>query len=173
MFGLLLAFAVEAGWTLWLRFPAWVQFFVSGVTWSVRAPSGNLCCVTSPGKLYSAVVEFVALRHWHGPRLHKWLVFKVRVQRTGACWRAQLRGVSEMFKPCSRESRESEERAFCDWRVVSNSPTWPCPRAACRIRLSVWGGAPPMSRLSGGGIYVVRHSSHSVEDTTYRFYMPV
>ncbi len=24
---------------------------------------------------------------------------------------------------------------------------------------------PPMSRLSGGGIYVVRHSSHSVEDT--------
>ncbi len=24
---------------LWLRFPAWVQFFVSGVTWSVRAPS--------------------------------------------------------------------------------------------------------------------------------------
>ncbi len=56
MFGLLLAFAVEAGWTLWLRFPAWVQFFVSGVTWSVCAPSGNLCCVTSPGKLCSAVV---------------------------------------------------------------------------------------------------------------------
>ncbi len=104
----------------------------------------------------------VVLRHWHGPRLHKWLVFKVRVQRTGARWRAQLRGVSEMFKPCSRES---EEKAFCDWRVVLNSPTWPCPRAACRIRLSVWGGAPPMSRLSGGGIYVVRHSSHSVEDT--------
>ncbi len=24
---------------LWLRFPAWVQFFVSGGTWSVRAPS--------------------------------------------------------------------------------------------------------------------------------------
>ncbi len=84
----------------------------------------------------------VVLRHWHGPRLHKWLVFKVRVQRTGARWRAQLRGVSEMFKPCSRES-ESQKRAFCDWRVVLNSPTWPCPRAACRIRLSVWGGAPP------------------------------
>ncbi len=40
----------------WFRFPAWVQFFVSDVTWSVCAPSGNLCCVTSPGKLSSAVV---------------------------------------------------------------------------------------------------------------------
>ncbi len=86
----------------------------------------------------------VVLRHWHGPRLHKWLVFKVRVQRTGARWRAQLRRVSEMFKPCSRESESQEKRrAFFDWRVVLNSPTWPCPRAACRIRLSVWGGAPP------------------------------
>ncbi len=104
---------VEAGWMLWFRFPAWVQFFVSGVTWSVRAPSGNLCCVTSPGKLSSAVVEFVApLRLWHGPRLHKWLVFKVRVQRTGARWRAQLRGVSEMFKPCSRESESQKSRVL-------------------------------------------------------------
>ncbi len=52
----------------------------------------------------------VVLRHWHGPRLHKWLVFKVRVQRTGARWRAQLRGVSEMFKPCSRESESQKKR---------------------------------------------------------------
>ncbi len=71
-----------------------------------------------------------------------------------------FRDVQAMFK----RVRESEkERAHS--RVVLNSPTWPCPRAACRIRLFVWGGAPPMSRLSGGGIYVVRHSSHSVEDT--------
>ncbi len=49
-------------------------------------------------------------------------------------------------KPCSRDV---QEREFCNWRVVLNSPTWPCPRAACRIRLSVWGGAPPMSRLAG------------------------
>ncbi len=52
----------------------------------------------------------VVLRHWHGPRLHKWLVFKVRVQRTGARWSAQLRGVSEMFKPCSRESERQKRR---------------------------------------------------------------
>ncbi len=47
------------------------------------------------------------------------------------------------------EFREQEERAFCDWCVVLNSPIWPCPQVASRIRLSVWGGAPPMSRLSG------------------------
>ncbi len=52
----------------------------------------------------------VVLRHWHGPRLHKWLVSKVRVQRTGARWRSQLRGVSEMFKPCSRESERQKRR---------------------------------------------------------------
>ncbi len=48
----------------------------------------------------------------------------------------------EMFKPRAK-------RAICDSRVVFNSLTCPCPRAACRIRLSVWGGAPPMSRLAG------------------------
>ncbi len=40
-----------------------------------------------------------------------------------------FRDVQAMFK----RVRESEEKAFCDWRVVLNSPTWPCPRAACRI----------------------------------------
>ncbi len=54
-----------------------------------------------------------------------------------------------MFKRCSREPSHVQEREFCNWRVVLNSPTWPCPRAACRIRLSVWGGTPPMSRLAG------------------------
>ncbi len=54
-----------------------------------------------------------------------------------------------MFEGCSRESRHVQEREFCNWRVVLNSSTWPCPWAACRIRLSVWGGAPPMSRLAG------------------------
>ncbi len=86
----------------------------------------------------------VVLRHWHGPRLDKWLVFKVRVQRTGARWRAQLRGVSEMFKPCSRESERQKRRERARRsRVVLNRPTWPCPRAAGPIRASVRGGAPP------------------------------
>ncbi len=50
------------------------------------------CCVTSPGKLSSAVVEFVApLRLWHGLRLLPMVGSEVSVQRTGARWRAQLR----------------------------------------------------------------------------------
>ncbi len=70
-----------------------------------------------------------------------------------------------LFKRCSRESSHVEKRELCDWRVVFNSPTWPCPRAACRIRLSVWGGVPPMSRLSGVDVQVIQYFIHSVEDT--------
>ncbi len=61
MFGLLLAFAVEAGWTLWLRFPFVSSVLCFGVTWSVRAPSGKPLLRDVTGKaLCSAVVEFVA-----------------------------------------------------------------------------------------------------------------
>ncbi len=62
----------------------------------------------------------------------------------------------ERYSRDVQESHESQEpidvhakRAICDSRVVFNSLTCPCPWAACRIRLSVWGGAPPMSRLAG------------------------
>ncbi len=81
-----------------------------GVTWSVRAPSGKPLLRDVTGKALLCSRCSVVLRHWHGPRLHKWLVSKVRVQRTGARWRAQLRGVSEMFKPCSRESERQKRR---------------------------------------------------------------
>ncbi len=56
------------------------------------------------------------------------------------------RHVRERVTPCSRES--SRER-FATGALFFNSPTCPSPRAACRIRLSVWGGAPPMSRIAG------------------------
>ncbi len=59
----------------------------------------------------------------------------------------------ERVKPCSRESQESQamftRERFATGALFFNSPTWPCPRAACQIRSSVWGGAPPMSRLAG------------------------
>ncbi len=73
--------------------------------------------------------------------------------------------VQEMFKRVKPCSRDVQERELCDWRVVFNSPTWPCPWAACRIRLSVWGGAPPMSRVSGVDVQVIQYFIHSVEDT--------
>ncbi len=57
--------------------------------------SGNSAgsrCVTSSGKLSSAIVEFVApLRLWHSLRLPPMVGSEVSVQRTGARWRAQLR----------------------------------------------------------------------------------
>ncbi len=66
------------------------------------------------------------LRLWHGLRLLPMVGSEVSVQRTGARWRAQLRGVpesseiQEMFKPCSRESQK-RERAHS--RVVLNCPS--------------------------------------------------
>ncbi len=100
------------------------------------------------------------LRLWHGPRLHKWLVSKVRVQRTGARWRAQLRGVSEMFKPCSRESerqkrRASEKRASAPLaRRFKQTNFRHRPQAAGPIRASVRGGAPPARLFFLQGIFM-------------------
>ncbi len=61
-----------------------------------------------------------------------------------ARWRVQLREQGESSGAQERVSRERTAR----WRVVLNSPIWPCPQAADRIRVSVWGGAPPMSMVS-------------------------
>ncbi len=64
------------------------------------------------------------LRLWHGLRLLPMVGSEVSVQRTGARWRAQLRGVSEMFKPCSRESESQKRRERARRsRVVLNRPT--------------------------------------------------
>ncbi len=101
---------VEAGCCFLVSFSRVSSVLCFGVTWSVRAPSGKPLLRDVTGKALLCSRCSVVLRHWHGPRLHKWLVFKVRVQRTGARWRAQLRGVSEMFKPCSRESERQKKR---------------------------------------------------------------
>ncbi len=53
--------------------------------------------------------------------------------------------LQEMFKPCSRESRE---RARALARRFKLSVFGHPPKAAGPIRASVRGGAPPMSRLS-------------------------
>ncbi len=61
---------------------------------------------------------------------------------------AKSHAMFESVTPSSRASRQVQER-FATGALFFNSPTCPSPRAACRIRLSVWGGAPPMSRLAG------------------------
>ncbi len=59
-----------------------------------------------------------------------------------------------------QEERESTRERVAHWRVVLNSPIWPRPQAAGRIRVSVWGGAPPMSMVSDdfGLRYLIFHS---------------
>ncbi len=116
----------------------------------------------------------VVLRHWHGPKLHKWLVFKVRVQRTGARWRAQLRGVSEMFKPCSRESESQKRRAFRDWRVVFKQSNLALPAGGLSNPIVRMGRSPPPCP----GFLGVEFTWSDIpvipwKIQTYRFYMPV
>ncbi len=92
-------------------------------------------------------------------RLDGWFS-RCRGQSSGkSASRQRAKKYQQSYERCSRDVQESHEsqeprdvqakRAICDLRVVFNSPTCPYPRAACRIRLSVWGGAPPMSRLAG------------------------
>ncbi len=71
-----------------VRFPAWVlcfgrHVFSSGSFGCSRVETWD-GCVTSPGKLSSAIVEFVApLRLWHSLRPPPMVGFVVRVQRAG------------------------------------------------------------------------------------------
>ncbi len=69
-----------------------------------------------------------------------------------------FRDVQAMFKRV-RESEEPLARRFKQTNLAL--PTGGLSNPIVRMGRS----PPPMSRLSGGGIYVVRHSSHSVEDT--------
>ncbi len=64
--------------------------------------------MTSPGKLSSAIVEFVApLRLWHSLRpINGWFS---RRESSGPA-RTLEGATSEMFKPCSRESERQKKR---------------------------------------------------------------
>ncbi len=76
--------------------------------------------------------------------------FEASVQRTGARWRAQLRKQEALVSRGSRESRDSRasrERA-AHRRVVLNCPVLDIAHRRLVQSVSVWGGAPPVSRLS-------------------------
>ncbi len=69
-----------------------------------------------------------------------------------------FRDVQAMFK----RVRAPEEKRVSRFKQTNLAlPTGGLSNPIVRMGRS----PPPMSRLSGGGIYVVRHSSHSVEDT--------
>ncbi len=80
--------------------------------------------MTSPGKLSSAIVEFVApLRLWHSLRpINGWFSRRESSGPARALEGAASRSFSEMFKPCSRESERQKKREARRTRVVLNSP---------------------------------------------------
>ncbi len=109
--------------------------------------------MTSPGKLSSAIVEFVApLRLWHSLRpINGW--FSRRESSgparalEGAASRSFFRDVQAMFK---RVRAPEEERGAPHARRFKQSVFWTSPKVAGPIRVSVWGGAPPMSMVFWG-----------------------
>ncbi len=78
---------------------------------------------------------------------------EARVQVRARAGREVTSAIQEMFtEPIDVHAKSHamfERERFATGALFFNSPTCPSPRAACRIRLSVWGGAPPMSRLAG------------------------
>ncbi len=133
----------------WFRFPAWVLCFGFHVVGSCSFGCSRVetwdGCVTSPGKLSSAIVEFVApLRLWHSLRPLRWLVPRWASSgpaRVGGRSRENGKHSFDEFHS-SRESREKSEGAPLA-RRFKQSVFWTSLKAAGPIRASVRGGAPP------------------------------
>ncbi len=120
--------------------------------------------MTSSGKLSSAIVDFVApLRLWHGLRPPPMVGFVEResggpasrsalrafVGRSRENGKRSFRDVQAMFKRV--RAPEEEKREKTRTRLVFSTVRFGRrPPAADRIRLSVWGGAPPMSMVFWG-----------------------
>ncbi len=113
----------------WLRFPCefnvLIRLFVSGVTWSVRASSGKLCCVTSPGKLSSALQSLNSLLRDVTALARSWTSSDGWFRDERPADRRALEGAvakaGSVASRSSREFRDSRERARTQ-RVVLNCP---------------------------------------------------
>ncbi len=106
---------------------------------------GNLCS----SRTWVSTRGSVMLRLWHGLGLLQMVGFKASVQRTGARWRAQLRKQEESVSREVRARFQRFKRESCTQaRCFKLSGFGHRPQAAGPIRVSVWGGAPPVSRLS-------------------------
>ncbi len=124
----------------------------------LRRCSGNSagllrCRVTSPGKLSSQSLTSW-LRYGFGTVLDplRWLV-SLR-ESSGPASRSALRAFERAEFRSARELQEGrEERARRSRVIFSTVRFGRRPPAADRIRLSVWGGAPPMSMVFLQGIF--------------------
>ncbi len=135
-----------------VRFPAWVlcfgrHVFSSGSFGCSRVETWD-GCVTSPGKLSSAIVEFVApLRLWHSLRPPPMVGFVVRVQRAGfqvSLARVWARRYEFMSTRELQEGREEKGEAR-RMRVVLNSPFFGHPQRRL-VQSERWYGAEPRLR---------------------------
>ncbi len=121
----------------------------------LRRCSGNSagllrCRVTSPGKLSSATVDSW-LRYGFGTALDplRWLVWLW--ESSGPASRSALRAFERAEFRSARELQEGREESARRSRVIFSTVRFGRrPPAADRIRLSVWGGAPPMSMVFWG-----------------------
>ncbi len=146
----------------WLRFPrefnVLIRLFVSGVTWSVRASSGKLCCVTSPGKLSSALQSLNSLLRDVTALARSWTSSDGWLRGERPADRRALEGAvakaGSVALSGSREFRDSrdvqERRARTLARRFKLSVFGHRPQAAGPIRASVRGGAPPARLLLQG-----------------------
>ncbi len=129
------------------------EFFVSGVTCSARAPSVAL--VTSPGKLPSPLKLLSSLFCGVTALARSWtslVGFVVRVQRAGFQVSLARVGARSYEFRSTRELQEREEKreGASLARRFKQSVFWTSPKVAGPIRVSVWGGAPPMSMVFWG-----------------------
>ncbi len=142
----------------WFVFPR--EFFVSGVTCSAPALLWKLCWlaslsrdVTGKAPLSSEVVELVILWCYGFGTVLDFFGWSRCESPAGrlpgqpcARWSAPLR-----VQEPQRVAREEEKREKTRTRLVFSTVRFGRrPPAADRIRLSVWGGAPPMSMVFWG-----------------------
>ncbi len=129
-----------------------IRFFVSGVTWSVRASSGKLCCVTSPGKLSSALQSLNSLLRDVTALARSWTSsdgwFRGERPEDRRALEGAVAKAGSVASRSSRESRDSRERARTQARRFKLSGFGHRPQAAGPIRASVRDGAPPARLLS-------------------------
>ncbi len=160
---------------VWFHFPrefnVLVRFFVSGVTWSVRASSGKPKNIAPWCYGFGTVLDFIDgwFSRWEssGPARVGGRSCESGKRSFEEFPRVQI---FKRVKPCSRESRE---RARALARRFKLSGFGHRPQAAGPIRASVRGGAPPMSRLSGVEFTWSDIPFIPWEIQTYRFYMHV
>ncbi len=139
------------------EFNVLVRFFVSGVTWSVHASSGKLCCVTSPGKLSSALQSLNSLLRDVTALARSWTSSDGSFRGERPADRRALEGavakagsVASRSSREFRDSRESRERARTLVRRFKLSVFGHRPQAAGPIRALVRGGAPAARLLLQG-----------------------